>query len=59
MGPEAAVPVAEPPLQVVTSWLAGLQVGLILLTILAAGFFSSNRWETLALRRPRGGWLVS
>lgn len=48
----------EPPLQVVTSWLAGLQIGLILLTILAAGFFGSNRWEMLALRRPRGGWLA-
>jgi hypothetical protein len=57
MGSAATVSV-EPPLQVVTSWLAGLQIGLILLTIIAAGFFSSNRWEALALRRPRGGWLV-
>jgi membrane protease YdiL (CAAX protease family) len=54
----AATESVEPPLQVVTSWLIGLQVGIVLLTIIAAGFFSSNRWETLALRRPRGGWLV-
>lgn len=48
----------QPPLEVVTAWLAGLQVGLVVLTVLAAGFFSSNRAETLALRRPRGGWGV-
>jgi membrane protease YdiL (CAAX protease family) len=55
---EAATQVAEPPLQVVTAWLAGLQIGVIVFTIIAAGFFGSNRWETLALRPPRGGWLV-
>ncbi|KAB2938735.1 MAG: CPBP family intramembrane metalloprotease [Hyphomicrobium sp.] len=55
-GVEATSPQA--PLQVVTAWLAGLQVGLIVLTIVAAGFFSSNRAETLALRPPRGGWRV-
>lgn len=34
----------------------GFQIGLVLATILAAGFFSSNRSEMLALRPPRGGW---
>lgn len=46
------------PQRVLTAWLAGLQIGLVILTIVAAGFFSSNRAEGLALRRPRGGWLV-
>ncbi|MDH4983882.1 type II CAAX endopeptidase family protein [Hyphomicrobium sp. D-2] len=35
-----------------------LQVGVIVLTIVAAGFFGSDRWEVLALRKPRGGWRV-
>ncbi len=56
-GSSADLPV-EQRLEVVTGWLAGLQIGLILLTVLAAGFFGSNRWETLALRAPRGGWGV-
>jgi uncharacterized protein len=56
-GAEGPMPV-EAPLEVITAWLAGLQIGLVGLTILAAGFFSSNRWETLALRPPRGGWGV-
>lgn len=56
-GDSTQLPV-EAPLEVVTGWLAGLQIGLIALTILAAGFFSSNRMETLALRPPRGGWIV-
>ncbi|WP_072369041.1 type II CAAX endopeptidase family protein [Hyphomicrobium sp. NDB2Meth4] len=46
------------PLEVVVAWMLGLQVGVIVLTILAAGFFASNRWETLALRRPQQGWVV-
>jgi len=53
-----SAPVAAPPLTVVVAWLGGLQIGLVLLTVLAAGFFSSNRAETLSLRRPRGGWGV-
>lgn len=36
----------------------GFQIGVILLTILAAGFFSSNRADMLALQPPRGGWRV-
>ena len=35
-----------------------LQVGVIVLTIIAAGFFGSDRWEVLALGKPRGGWRV-
>jgi CAAX protease family protein len=35
---------------------AGLQVGVIVLTWLAAGFFSSERRQMLALRAPAGGW---
>lgn len=55
---DGAAASAQAPLEVVTAWLAGLQIGLVLLTVLAAGFFSSNRAETLALRAPRGGWGV-
>lgn len=36
--------------------ISGLQIGVILLTVLAAGFFSSDRREALALRAPAGGW---
>ena len=43
---------------VVISWLVGLQIGLVILTVASAGFFSSNRADTLALRVPRGGWRV-
>ncbi len=59
LAPGSAAPtVTQPPPLVVVAWLAGLQVGLIALTILAAGFFGSDRAETLALRAPRGGWRV-
>ncbi len=47
---------ADAELKIVVGWLAGLQIGLVVLTIIAAGFFSSNRMETLALRSPAGGW---
>lgn len=47
---------ADAELKIVVGWLAGLQIGLVVLTIVAAGFFSSNRMETLALRPPAGGW---
>jgi membrane protease YdiL (CAAX protease family) len=43
------------------SLVAGLlvaQIVMILLAVFAAGLFSSNRAETLALRRPVGGWRV-
>ena len=36
-------------------WLAGLQLALVSLTVLAAGFFSSVRKDTLALRPPAQG----
>jgi membrane protease YdiL (CAAX protease family) len=39
-----------------TTWTAGFQVGVIVLTLLAAGVFSSNRGEALALRPPAQGW---
>jgi len=42
----------------IAAWITGLQVGIILLTLLAAGMFSSNRKEALALRAPAGGWGV-
>jgi hypothetical protein len=42
----------------VATWTAGLQIGIVLLTLLAAGFFSSNRAEVLALRPPAQGWHV-
>jgi membrane protease YdiL (CAAX protease family) len=47
-----------PPPLILAIGLAGMQIGLIALTFLAAGFFSSSRAETLALRSPRGGWGV-
>jgi membrane protease YdiL (CAAX protease family) len=46
------------PAGIVLAWLGGVQVGAILLTIWFAGFFSSDRAQTLALRRPVGGWKV-
>lgn len=36
--------------------ICGLQIGAVLLTVLAAGFFSSNRRDVLALHPPAGGW---
>ncbi len=39
-------------------WLGGLQIGMIVFTILAAGFFSSKRKEVLALIAPAQGWGV-
>jgi membrane protease YdiL (CAAX protease family) len=38
--------------------ISGLQISVILLTVLAAGFYASDRRETLALRAPVGGWGV-
>ncbi|MEO8419858.1 MAG: CPBP family intramembrane glutamic endopeptidase [Hyphomicrobium sp.] len=43
------------PLPIAVGLLAG-QIPLILFTWWAAGFYSSNRTDTLALRPPRGGW---
>jgi membrane protease YdiL (CAAX protease family) len=39
-------------------WALGLQVGTIALTLLAAGLFSSQRADALALRPPAPGWRV-
>jgi hypothetical protein len=39
-------------------WAAGLQIGTIGLTLLAAGFFASKRADVLALRSPAAGWRV-
>lgn len=36
----------------------GFQIGVVAFTLLAAGFFKSDRSEMLALREPRGGWGV-
>jgi CAAX protease family protein len=36
--------------------ISTLQISVIVLTVLAAGFYSSNRREVLALRPPAGGW---
>ena len=59
IGPDAPeLQSVTPPQRVLIAWLVGLQIGLVVLTILAAGFFSSNRAEMLALRPPRGGWRV-
>jgi membrane protease YdiL (CAAX protease family) len=46
------------PLSLAVGLLAG-QIPLILLTWGAAGLYSSNRSETLALRSPRGGWRLA
>jgi len=47
---------AAVPHSVIVAGLGAQQIGVIVLTILFAGFFASNRVETLALRAPRGGW---
>jgi len=46
------------PGDLLIAWLIGLQIGLVLLTWLAAGFFASKRSEVLALQVPQGGWRV-
>ncbi len=48
----------ELPHSVVMAGLYAQQIAMIVFTILFAGFFASNRAETLALRAPRGGWGV-
>jgi membrane protease YdiL (CAAX protease family) len=50
-------PVALPD-SVILAGLYAQQIAVIVFTILFAGFFASNRAETLALRAPRGGWGV-
>ena len=50
------LPPAVVPHGVIMAGLGAQQIGVIVLTILFAGFFASNRAETLALRAPRGGW---
>jgi len=50
------LPPAVVPHGVIVAGLGAQQIGVIVLTILFAGFFASNRAETLALRAPRGGW---
>jgi CAAX protease family protein len=52
---------SHPPPQAtleLATWIAGLQIGLIAFTLLAAGFFSSKRAEVLSLRAPAPGWAV-
>ena len=56
-GDDRLQPVADAvPHSVIVVGLGAQQIGVIVLTILFAGFFASNRAETLALRAPRGGW---
>lgn len=50
-------PQAQQSMQLVV-WLVALQIGMIAFTAVAAGFFSSNRRQGLALVRPAGGWGV-
>lgn len=57
-GDAGSLDAQEPPREFIVAWLGGLQIGLVLLTWAAAGFFASKRSEVLALRRPRGGWRV-
>ncbi len=58
--PQAIDSAALPPqvMEQLAAWTAGLQIGMVLLTLLAAGFFSSKRKEVLALRAPAQGWGV-
>lgn len=42
----------------VAAWLAGMQIGIVVLTYIAAGFFSSDRTLSLSLLKPAGGWSV-
>jgi membrane protease YdiL (CAAX protease family) len=48
----------ELPHSVIMAGLYAQQIAMIVATIVFAGFFVSNRAETLALRPPRGGWGV-
>jgi len=48
----------ELPHSVIMGGLYAQQIAMIVFTVLFAGFFASNRAETLALRPPRGGWGV-
>ncbi len=59
-GLPAAAPGTIPPqmMMQLAAWIIGLQVGMIVLTVIAAGFFSSNRAAALALKPPAGGWWV-
>ncbi len=58
-GPAVAPGAMAPQMMMqLATWIVGLQVGLIALTYLAAGFFSSNRAVALALKPPAGGWRV-
>ena len=58
--PESIDPGHPPPVivQGITAWILGMQIGIILCTWVAAGFFSSRRVEVLALRTPAPGWWV-
>ena len=58
LSPDAALVPAELPHSVIMAGLYAQQITTIVFTILFAGFFASNRAETLALRAPRGGWGV-
>lgn len=42
----------------VAVWLVGMQLGVVVFTYIAAGFFSSNRVLSLSLLKPAGGWSV-
>ncbi len=56
LSPDAGVMPAELPHSVIMAGLYAQQIAMIVFTLLFAGFFASNRAETLALRPPRGGW---
>jgi CAAX protease family protein len=58
--PESMDPAHPPPVIMhgIVAWIAGMQIGIILCTLLAAGFFSSRRADVLALHRPSPGWWV-
>jgi membrane protease YdiL (CAAX protease family) len=56
MGP--SLPAAELPASVIVAGLTAQQIGMILLTVLFAGFFATKRADALALQPPRGGWGV-
>jgi membrane protease YdiL (CAAX protease family) len=47
-----------PNTHILAVWLAGLQIGLVLITLAASRLFNSKPREVLALNMPQGGWAV-
>jgi membrane protease YdiL (CAAX protease family) len=56
-GPAATGP-AHKQMMHLAAWLISLQAGVVVLTLAAAGLYSSDRRGALALAEPAGGWRI-